>query len=213
MTKISTPRLAICLSATAFALLLQQPVLAEKTSPAPDAAESPTEQTAAALATPDQNPAQTAHAAMEAQREAPIADLDKRYQELREKATSHGFEMPPTPPWSEGPQWLSFDEMQERMKAQGVKLEPPIPGAMPATPPMPTPPMGPTSAEDQKGIFDTIEQMTPEQQEACFAMSRWHARRMPRRTPSVYSRQRMPHYPPGYIPRYGQPYRGMMRPQ
>lgn len=214
MTKISTPKLAICLSATAFALLLQRPVLAEQTSPAPDAAEPPAKQAAAAPGTPDQYPAQAALAVMEAQREARIADLDKRYQELREQATSHGFEMPPAPPWTDGPQWLSFDEMQQRMTAQGVKLEPPTPGATPATRSMPTPATGSlTNAEDQKGIFDTIEQMTPEEQQACFAMSRWHARRMPRWAPPVYSPQRMPQYPPGYIPRYGQPYRGMMRPQ
>jgi hypothetical protein len=73
--------------------------------------------------------------------------------------------------------------------------------------------MNQAGPEEQKRIFDIIENMTPEQQQACFALSRWHTPRMPRRMPHAYSRPPMPQYPPGYVPRYGQPYRGMMRPQ
>lgn len=211
MTTTQKSRLATGLSVSALALLLQQPVLAEDAAPATDTtAAPPAEQPAAA---PVQHPAQAARAAMEERRAAHMAELDKGYAELQEQAASRGFEMPQAPPWTEGPQWLSFEEMQERMKAQGISMEPPAPSAAPTPPSMPTPPMGQASREEQKRIFDIIEKMTPEQQHACFAMSRWHTPKMPNPMPPAYIPQRMPQYPPGYVPRYGQPYRGMMRPQ
>ena len=211
MTTTQKSRLATGLSVTALALLLQQPVLAEDAVPVTGATTAPpAEQPSAALA---QHPAQAARAAMEERRAAHMAELEKHYTELREQAASRGFEMPPAPPWTEGPQWLTLEEMQARMKAQGISMEPPAPSTAPTPPPMPTPPMGQASPDEQKRIFDTIEKMTPEQQQACFAISRWHTPRVPNRMPPAYTPQRMPQYPPGYVPRYGQPYRGMMRPQ
>lgn len=208
MTTIRMSRLAIGLPLTALALLLQQPVLAENASPA--TAAHPAGHPATSPSAP-QHPAQAARAAMEERRAAHMADLEKRYAELQKQAAGRGFEMPSAPPWTEGPQWLSFEEMQEQMKAQGITIEPPAPSAAP-TPPH-TPPVSQGGPEEQKRIFDIIEKMTPEQQQACFAVSRWHTPRMPHRIPHAYSRPPMPQYPPGYVPRYGQPYRGMMRPQ
>ena len=211
MTKNHKSRLAAGLSATALALLLQQPVLAEDAAPATGATTAPPAVQSTTASAAPQRPAQAARAAMEERWAAHMAELNKRYSDLREQATGRGFEIPSAPPWTEGPQWLSFEEMQKQMKAQGITLEPPVPSAAPA--PTQTPTMGQAGPEEQKRIFDTIEKMTPAQQQACFAVSRWHTPRMPRRMPPAYFSQPMPQYPPGYLPRYGQPYRGMMRPQ
>jgi hypothetical protein len=214
MTATDKPGLAASLAVTTLALLLQQPAFAED-APATDVtAATSAVQPATPPATPAQHPAQAALAALEERRAARMADLDKRYEELRARAANHGFEMPSAPPWMEGPQWLSFDEMQKLMKAQGVELvPPPSPASTPTPPPVPAPPAGAVDAEEQMRVFDTIGKMTPEQQQACFMLSRWHGPRMPRRMPPAFSQPRIPQYPPGYAPRYGQPYRGLLRPQ
>jgi hypothetical protein len=133
--------------------------------------------------------------------------FDKRYEELRNQAMSQGFEMPPAPPWTEGPQWLSFDEMQALMEAQGVDMKQPSPVSAR------TPPPQPGNAEEQMRIFDTIGKMTPEQQRACFALSSWHGPRMQRQMPPAYVQPFMPQHQRGHAPRFGQPHRGMLRSQ
>jgi hypothetical protein len=203
------------LSATALALLLRQPVLAEVPTAAADA---PAAAPATAEAQPAKpkaaapHPARAARAAIEERRAARRAELDKRYEALRTEAASQGFEMPPAPPWTDGPQWLSYEEMQELMKAQGVDLPvAPDPDKALAQPPMPAPPLGVAGPDEQKRIFDIIAEMTPEQQEACFAISRWHRPPgTPQQMPPHYSPPRMPHYPPAYVPGYGQRHPGMV---
>jgi hypothetical protein len=215
MTKTIGPALTTSLSATVLAFVLQQPVLAEEAPATVETTPAPVEAQPATPMPGAQHPAAAARAAIEERRAARRAELDKRYEALRAEAESHGFEMPLAPPWAEGPQWLSYEEMQELMKAQGVEL----PGAADldqalAPPAVPSPPMSAAAAEEQKRVFDIIGKMTPEQQKACFSISRWHAPlKMPHQMPRPYSQPQMPPYPRAYAPGYGQGYPGMMPPR
>ena len=214
MIRTKKIRLSANLTATALALALSNPLVADDAAPAaaPAPAPAPAEQAAAAPEAPAKHPAQAAREAMEERRAAHLAELENRYDELRKKAAGYGFKTPPAPPWTEDPKWLTFQEMQERMKASGVELQSPPAEAAPA-PAVPTPSMGMGDPEEQKRIFDTIGEMTPEQQKACFALSRWHRPSMMRRVPPAYMPQRMPQFPPGLRPHQNHPNPGMVRPQ
>lgn len=213
MTATQMTKLSASLSAVALALGLGHPSLAEDAQQEAAHAAAPAEQPAATTTAPAQHPGQAAREAMEERRAAHLAELEKRHEELREQAAIYDFEMPPAPPWTESPQWLSFEEMQERMKARGIEIQAPPSGAAPTPPPVPAPPMAMGDPEEQKRIFDTIGNMTPEQQKACFALSRWHTPRIPRRMPPGFNPPRMPQYPPGYAPQSRQPHPGMMPPR
>jgi len=64
--------------------------------------------------------------------------------------------------------------------------------------------MGGLSAEENQHVLDVISAMTPEQQDACFALSRWHAAgQMPPPPPMGF--QGRP-YGLGYGPPQGVPY-------
>ena len=96
---------------------------------------------------------------------------------------------------------MSYGEMQDMMRAQGVDL-PPMPSPSDEILPPPVPPfMGGANPDEQKRLFDIFETMTPEQQEACFAVARWQSpSQMPPQMPI-----RMP-MPPGYRYQHGAPF-------
>jgi hypothetical protein len=74
--------------------------------------------------------------------------------------------------------------MRAEMKNRGIDMPPlprqeggpglPEPPSM-AYPMLPPAAMTPTDPEELKRVFDAIEAMTTEQQEACFSLSRWYA--------------------------------------
>ena len=130
----------------------------------------------------------------------PAADrMEASQQEMREHAGARGIEIPEPPSPPEAPRWLSYEEMRAEMKRRGIDIAPrpqvpsaPRPPQQPASsvpktaaPAAPPAVMGGMSAEEQKRVFDVIEAMTPEQQQACFALSRWQrSALMHRPTPS-----------------------------
>ena len=217
MTKITRFRLQAGASAALLAFALYQPVLAEDDQPAA-AAEPPVEEAAAAPTATAADRVQAKRKAMEARRAARAEERKARQEEMRSRAAARGVELPEAPQPPASPKWMSYEEMQAMMKRQGVEL-PPMPelaDAPPQAPPMPPmPPMG-VVAEEQKRMFDIIEAMTPEQQQACFALSRWQA--AANRRPPM--RPRGPMMGPGHIhgsgPAYGPMGRGyppMVTPQ
>ncbi|MEA3276043.1 MAG: hypothetical protein U9Q81_12270 [Pseudomonadota bacterium] len=213
MTATAAPKIATQIAAAAIAVLLHGPVLGEESQTAAETSAAdvpPATQPAEAAA----HRAQTALAALEERRAARLAELNKRYEELRAQATSHGLDMPAAPPWAAAPKWLSYDEMQEVMKIHGVEMPPPPYPAREIKQPPSSPPMPAGSPEEQKRIFDIVEQMTPEQQDACFAFSRWQAAAMMQPpTPPAFARPPVYGYPPAHGPHPGQPFRGMMSPR
>jgi hypothetical protein len=228
MTSNITARLAAALGTLTVALALHQPVLAEEAS-APAAEATAAEAQAAeavaapepaaeapAAAAPAAEPAEAARAAMEARRAEHMARMQAHQEAMRERAAAQGIDIPPPPAPPEPPQWLSYEEMQAMMKAQGIELpplgamdQPPEAGAeMPLMPPMPMGGMGP---EEMQRVLDVIAAMTPEQQDACFAFSRWQAGAvMPRPRPPMGYGQRA--VAPGYGPSRGPAYPPMRMP-
>lgn len=109
---------------------------------------------------------------------------------------SHGSEMPAPPAWAQPSNWMSYDEMKTMMSGQGVRLPPmPLPDQEILPPPIQPFMTGP-DPEDQKRLFDIFEAMTPQQQEACFAVARWQSSHMP---PQIQM-------PPGYGYQQGTPF-------
>jgi hypothetical protein len=120
-----------------------------------------------------------ARAAMEARHAEHMARMETRREEMRERAAAQGIEIPEVPAPPEPPRWLSYEEMQAEMKSRGIEMQPlpQSPSAAAAEPVpqrMPFPRIGAMSADEHKRVFDIIEAMTPEQQQACFAISSWH---------------------------------------
>jgi len=186
--------------------------------PPAQAAEAPVK------AQPVEDRAQTARAAMESRRaefEALInarqeairaeheARINERQEAMRERAAAHGMELPEIPAPSKPIGWLSYEEMQARMKRQGVEMAPlpALPSELeqpPVLPIAPPPAMDIMRANDQKSLFEVLEAMTPEQQEACFAFSSLYGparMRPPVRSP-MQGRPMMPQrgFAPGYAP-------------
>ncbi len=203
MTTMFRPRVAAGMGSLILAFAISQNLLAEAAQPA---------------AAPAPAPAQPASASAPAQRAAASAPAQPAAAPAQPAtvAAETGTGIPLLPALPDAPAWLSYDQMQDRMKRFGVKMpaiaEIPFLSGMPA-PPAPTTesvmapplPMGHRmSPDEQRRIFDVVEAMTPEQQEACFAMSRWHAptRMKPRmmRGPMIPGR-----FP--FRPRFGPPQR------
>jgi len=98
---------------------------------------------------------------------------------------------------------MSYDEMQQMMRGQGVEL-PPMPSPDQEIQPTPMSPfMAGPGPEEQKRLFDIFEAMTPEQQEACFAVARWQSSpmmppQMPMQMPPSYGYQQGASFPPAY---------------
>lgn len=83
-----------------------------------------------------------------------------------------------------GPQagtgWVSYEQMRRFMTEQGVPMPPapgPAGGGPSEAPAAPAPTPGPAATEDLARVLAVLAEMTPEEQHACFAFSRWQAGR------------------------------------
>jgi hypothetical protein len=200
-------------------------VAAEETAAEPAAQTAEQPEPAAETAAPNQapaDPAQAARAAMEARHAERMARMEAHQKAMRERAAAQGIEMPEPPPMPESPRWMSYEEMKAEMERRGIDMPPP-PGtaatgeasesaataqAPTMAPPMMTVPgMGPMDAGELKQMFDVIGAMTPEQQQACFGLSRWHAATLmqPTMGPPMQVRPMGPRpgYGPGFAPGFG----------
>jgi hypothetical protein len=210
MTTTFTARLAAGLGTAAIALILQRSAFADEAA-APAQAAPP--RPAPAAQAPAADPMKAGREAMAARHAEHMKQMQARQEEMRERAAAQGIEIPEPPAPPEPPKWMSYEEMQAMMRDQGVDL-PPLP-ALPELPrapaEMPPMPMGGLSPAEGKHVLDIISAMTPEQQDACFALSRWHAAsRMPP-PPAPMGFQGRP-YGPGYGPAQGVPYPPMAAP-
>lgn len=215
MTTTTRFRLQAGMSAAVLGFALYQPVPAEEAQTAA-ASEPPVEEAAAVPTAEDRVQAQ--REAMEARRAARAAERKARQEEMRSRAAARGVEPAEMPVPPEPPKWMSYEEMQAMMKRRGVDIppKPELADAPPQPPAMPAMPPAGASAEEHKRMFDIIEAMTPEQQQACFALSRWQAAAaarppMPPRGPMM----RPGHFQgpgPAYGP-MGRDYPPMMAPQ
>jgi hypothetical protein len=115
---------------------------------------------------------------------------------------------------------MSYEEMQAMMRRQGVDLPPLAPTAARSQGTAETPPglslaaLGNMSSEEVKRVFDVIGAMTPAQQDACFALSRWQAAVAPSalalQPPLGFPQRRLG---PVYGPLPGAPAQPMMAPR
>lgn len=229
MTETLTMRPAAIVAA-ALALLMALPAIgdteqAQPPAPSSEAAPAPPMD---ALEPSTGDAAQMARARWEAiqQRKAALtAELNRRYEDLQREAAREGIEPLPAPPWPQEPRWLSYDEMRELMSKQGISMPPApdfraqsaseIDAEAPAGAQTPTPRAGagPLGPEALKAYFDVIEQMSPAQQEACFAVARWQAgvlasHPMPPPAPLIPGAL----FPPESALQPGQPFPRMMSP-
>jgi hypothetical protein len=139
------PRLIILASVATLALALAQPVRAEgeqapaaTPTPTPEAAPAtPAPEAAAAASAPAGAPANTAHADSRQRMEAHMAEMtaerNRRYGELRQRASEVGIELPETPPWEQAmpempkmpdmPQMPAMPKMPDMAGMQGMTGE------------------------------------------------------------------------------------------
>ncbi|MCG6940433.1 MAG: hypothetical protein LJE69_04190 [Thiohalocapsa sp.] len=119
---IDSKRLLLCASATVLSLALA-PVMAQtESAPAAPAAEA---------APAPAGPGDAARAEMQKRMEAAMAERNKRYEELRKRASEVGLDLPESPPWAQAGMPQQQAGMYEPPAGMG---EPP---AMPEGMPMP----------------------------------------------------------------------------
>lgn len=223
MSTIPTVR-PVEIVAAALALMVALPAIGDPAQPQPPVPAPP-------IGSPMESSgdaAQQAQARWESIQErkaALTAELNRRYEDLQREAAQEGIEPLPAPPWPQEPRWLSYDEMRELMRKQGITM-PPAPdfesqsatateGGAPAAAQGPRPPAGtsPIGPEALRAYFGVIEQMSPQQQEACFAVARWQAGVMasPPMPPAALLVPGGP-FPPEPALQSGQPFPRMMSP-
>jgi len=196
-----------------------------------DSAQSQPPAPASPIGSPAESAGNAAHEAqarweaIQERKAALTAELNRRYEDLQREAAQEGIEPLPAPPWPQEPRWLSYEEMRELMRKQGVIMPPapdfesqpqagaevPAPAAAQSTSsPTAVDPQGP---EALRTYFGIIEQMSPQQQEACFAVARWQAEVMasPPMPPAALLVPGGP-FPPESALQSGQPFPRMMSP-